>query len=143
MYYKVGDAIRVNNLEPIYQYNQGQTVHYNGSGDAYNFHNGYTNYNYHSTATSNPTWDVIGYKPVVYLYYQKFLFLNIIDLKSKNLERLFESIVVNYGQESQFVSVGRCMIDALFKDFPGPNAVERSVEIDAKECQFGYKKINN
>jgi hypothetical protein len=51
-------------------------------------------------------------------------------------KKLYESKVTSAGGSSEFSTVAKCLIDALFADFPGKNAEHRTVSVDGDKCML-------
>ncbi|MBI1179085.1 MAG: DUF4136 domain-containing protein [Alphaproteobacteria bacterium] len=73
-----------------------------------------------------------------YTVYSRMLSLEIAAANNPD-QNLYETRVISDGRSNRMEEVIPLMIDALFKDFPGPSGVTREVSIDMpKEPASGY-----
>lgn len=67
--------------------------------------------------------------------------LNVVDLKQGTDEKqvkVFEGKVISRAESANFFKISRCMINAMFIDFPGDNGENRSISLKHKECDSAH-----
>ncbi len=90
-----------------------------------------------STVTGSfeePTFGIIGGIPYAKTQYTRVLELDIVDQRKSTSDKVFEGRVVNSGRSGSFSQVAQCMIDALFRDFPGASGRTERVTVDGETC---------
>lgn len=85
------------------------------------------------TTYSTPTYGVVGVAPVSQTIYTRVFVLEMYDKASKS--KIYESRVVSSGENSTFSQVSKCMIAALFQDFPGVSGKTSTITLDLKSCE--------
>jgi hypothetical protein len=89
---------------------------------------------YSGTTYTAPTYGVVSEVPVTTTIYNRTFALSMYGNTSN--KTLYESKVTSSGTAGQFSTVAKCLIDALFADFPGKNAEHRTVAVDGDKCML-------
>ncbi|HWA18799.1 MAG TPA: DUF4136 domain-containing protein [Devosia sp.] len=83
--------------------------------------------------TYTPTYGVVGAVPVTVTVYQREFRLNMYD---RSGAVVYESRVSSSGEGGTIDTVAKCLIDALFADFPGKSGAHRSISVDGNKCKI-------
>lgn len=86
-----------------------------------------------------------GHDIRAYTRYVRSLKMEIVDLKQsqgKKTVNAFEGEVTSTGESDTFLTVSKCMINAMFSDFPGKNGETKTMTIKASECKTGDQPEN-
>lgn len=131
--YAISGGQTITTESPVYgQTGGGTTYHY---GTVTGGYGGYATYS--GTSYTPPTYGVVGTASTTSTYYQRFLVVDIVkakELTEDKVNKVYEGRVVSIGSKGQFAAVANCLIDALFKEFPGPSGKTEDVTIFAKDC---------
>lgn len=103
----------------------GVTYHYNSFGG------------YGGTSYTPPTYGVVGAGSYSFTRYARYFNLDIISIKkstAEDIEKEFEGSVTSSGLSSTFSAVSRCLIDAMFEDFPGESGQSKIVRTLSDDC---------
>ncbi|WP_165790979.1 DUF4136 domain-containing protein [Pleomorphomonas carboxyditropha] len=93
---------------------------------------------YSGTSYTPPTFGIVGASTYSYSVYTRKLMVWIDEKSTK--KRIYEATVVSRGSSSSFNVVARCMIDALFKDFPGKSGQTTKISADGNKCVVNETK---
>jgi hypothetical protein len=129
--YGIDNGQTVTGSAPIY----GQT----GGGTSYssgNVYNSYGSASYSGTTYSAPTFGVVGSETYSARVYTRFLNVDILDAKmstTNNPVKVFEGRVKSSGTKSDIAEVLPTMIEALFKNFPGPSGKTQTINLQVQQ----------
>jgi hypothetical protein len=126
--YGIDDGQTVSGSMPLY----GQT----GGGTSYSYGHVNTSYgtsaSYSGTTYTAPTYGVVGSIPYSTRIYNRSLWLEILDAKTSTASspvKVFEGRVQSSGGSSDIAAVLPTMIEALFKNFPGPSGKTETINL--------------
>jgi len=112
---------------PIYGQTGGGTTYTSGSVYSSGGFGSYTGTSYTPT-----TYGVVGAAPVTQTVYTRTFK---VDMHSRQSgQKIYEGTVISTGTNESVSAVAACMIDALFKEFPGPSGQQRTVRVTTSEC---------
>lgn len=126
--YNVGPGEEKGYWSPQYQYIPTQT--YNKTQTISSTYNPYNSVNYTSITTIPGQSVYVGDRYQTYTIYPKYFTMTIVDRASASKRKLFQGTVRSRDSYSQFSSVARGLIDAMFKNFPGENGQTITVTIN-------------
>lgn len=89
------------------------------------------------TAFSPPVYNVIGTIPVNRTLHAHYLHVDMVDLTASTQDKpvfLFEGKVNGVSERSPFAEVAPCLIQSLFRDFPGPSGAVRTYQDGLESC---------
>ena len=92
---------------------------------------------YTNSVTSIPSYGITGYQTTSHTEYTRMFKLDIIDTRKStpgNVVKIFEGHVQSVGGSASFSTVSRCLIQALFQNFPGENGKTYSISIPSQQC---------
>ncbi|MGE0108830.1 MAG: DUF4136 domain-containing protein [Bdellovibrionales bacterium] len=117
---------------PIFRSTGGKTVHHDGHIQG---NRGFSA-NYSGTSYTLPKLEMVGTRTSSVMEYHRFFNLGIAlkNKKTKGYTKVFEGRVKSKGTDITFSNVSRCLIQAMFKDFPGINGKSDYVVIPADKC---------
>lgn len=134
--YGIDNGSTVISSYPIYGSTGGGTTYHSGSVNTYGSYGGsYGTYN--GTSYTAPTFGVVGSGTSSHTEYTRVLNLDILDAKKSNqskIVKVFEGKVKSTGSSASFSTVSQCLIDSLFKDFPGENGKSESIALSGDTC---------
>ncbi|WP_375332616.1 hypothetical protein [Candidatus Tisiphia endosymbiont of Psammoecus bipunctatus] len=116
---------------PVYGYVQGDTTYHSGSISSYNSGSSY----YTGSSYTPQTLQRVGTEVATHIVYTLGFDLNIyLNNDGNDAIKVYEGKVTNIGNIGDFFIVGKCLILALFKDFPGRDGSREVVEIPSEHC---------
>lgn len=89
---------------------------------------------YSGTTYTTPTYGVVGAVPVTNTVYNRAFVLDM--YKRKDGTKVYESRVTSQGSSGSIDLVAKCLISALFEDFPGKSGQHRTVTVDFDTCKI-------
>lgn len=125
--YGIDNGHQETSSSPIFGQTGGGTTY--SSGTVYS---GGSVGTYSGTSYKPPTFGIVGVSTRSYSMYTRKLVVWIDEKATK--KRIYEATVVSSGESESFNIVARCMIDALFKEFPGESGRTSSVTIHDNKC---------
>lgn len=134
--YGIDNGTTVISSYPIYGSTGGGTTYHSGSVNTYGSYGGSYG-TYSGTSYTAPTFGVVGSGTESHTEYTRVLNLDILDNKKSNkstVVKVFEGKVKSTGSSASFSTVSQCLIDSLFKDFPGENGKSESVILASDTC---------
>jgi hypothetical protein len=126
--YGIDNGQTVTGSVPIFGQTGGGTSFTNGTIAA---PGGFATYT--GTTYTPATYGIVGDIPVSNTLYNRILTVTMDE--SKTGKRVFEGTVRSKGQSGSFAVVARCLVNSLFKNFPGQNGTTVVVVIPASECE--------
>ncbi len=133
--YGIDDGKMVTSAVPIMGQTGGGTTYHSGSVNT--FGSGGSGFgSYSGTSYTPATFGVVGMAPVSSKQYTRFLKLDIYDLKSsrKDPKKVYEGTVKSEGSTGVFSAISDCLVQALFKDFPGVSGKTTSLTVSGDTC---------
>lgn len=87
---------------------------------------------YSGTSYQTPNYGIVGSSVNSRVVYRREFNLDIVDIRdADNPAKLFEGQVISTGSSSSFVRVRKCLIQAMFENFPGVNGSTERVSSKA------------
>jgi hypothetical protein len=94
---------------------------------------------YRGTTTTPATYGVVGSNTVTNTVFNRRFSLSLVDIaasdaENKELVYAYEGKVVSLGTTNNFMSVSRCLINALLDNFPGISGSTKTTKIEMGKC---------
>jgi hypothetical protein len=87
---------------------------------------------YSGTTYTPPTFGVVAEVPVSQTFYNRGLRVEMTDRRTH--ARIYEATLASKGTTGAFNVVAPCLIEALFKNFPGQSGKTYQIEVDSDKC---------
>lgn len=131
--YGIDNGTTVVSSNPIYGQTGGGTTYTSGSLNSLD-----GSATYSGTSYTSPSFGVVGTSTSTKTVYRRRFTLNITDIKQStqdNVVDVFQGKVTSDGSSNTFATVSDCLIDAMFKDFPGESGKTTTVNTLSGECK--------
>lgn len=89
-------------------------------------------------STTPPTYGVVGTSVDSSTAYNRRLIMTITEAGSH--KRIYEATLDSSGSSGSFAAVSKCLIESLFKNFPGKSGITSEVSVDGDKCMAVEKQ---
>jgi len=79
-----------------------------------------------------PTEGVVGTREVTSQTFRRQIAMRIIDTRTS--KRIYEGTITSEGSVGEFSAAAPCLVDSLFKDFPGKSGETQTIELPWNAC---------